>query len=78
MRGTLPIMVEGETGLVWLVAALLAAFAVPPADTQQVRLAPLANRLMDVAATVPLQAARSAAFDFFDTGPPAVLSRLSA
>ena len=71
-------MVEGETGLIWLVAALIAAFAVPPADTQHARLAPSANRFMDVAAVVPLEAARSGALDYFDTGPPAVLSRLSA
>ena len=76
-RGTLPIMVEWETGLVWLVAALLAAFAVPPADTQHARFAPPANRLMDGAAAAPLPV-RSVAFDFYDTGPPAALSCLSA
>lgn len=69
-------MVEWETGLIWLVAVFVAAFAGSPADTQHARLAPPADRLMDVATSVAI--ARRAAPDYWINGPPAALSGLSA
>jgi len=66
-------MVNMETGLAWLIAALLAAFATPPADTQHARFAgpAAADRLMDVAP-------HRGAAEYHATGPPAALLLLSA
>ena len=69
-------MVDWETGLIWLIAALVAAFAGLPADTQHARFAPPADRLTDVAS--PAATARRAAPDYWINGPPAALSGLSA
>lgn len=62
-------MAAGETGLVWLVAAFLAALASSPADTQHALFAgpAPANRLTNVA--LPTGAA-----EYHDTGPPALSS----
>lgn len=60
-------MAAWEIGLVWLVAAFLAAPALPPADAQRSRFAgPAANHF-----TVGAPAFRALAFH--DTEPPAVL-----
>jgi hypothetical protein len=68
-------MVEWETGLFWLVAAMLAAFAVAPADTQYARFAPAADRLMETSLVTSL---RSDVADYWNTGPPVAAACLSA
>jgi hypothetical protein len=65
-------VLAGETGLLWLFAAILAAFAEPSADTQHARPALAADRLMEVVGDAP-PAVHSPAFDFFNTGPPAAV-----
>jgi hypothetical protein len=76
------IMVAEETGLAWLVAAIFAALAVPPADTQHARFALPANRITEVASIAvsarPGVSPHSPAPAFLNTGPPAALSGLRA
>lgn len=68
-------MVEWETGLLWLVAAIVAAFAGAPADTQHARFAPAADRLMEASRVTP---SRSDVADYWNTGPPIAAACLSA